>query len=154
MSYPDRYTFLAFFEYEDNQVGVRFPDLSGCITVADQEAEAVDMAKEALALHLYGMEQDGDDIPSPSSPKDTAPEDNEYAVYIDVWMPPFRSDMQQRSIKKTLTLPAWLDDIAKEHKINYSQLLQDALKEHIGVHKPLISSKGQEDSISSYKSKL
>ncbi|MMZ64655.1 hypothetical protein D1872_270040 [compost metagenome] len=48
-------------------------------------------------------------------------------------MPPFRDNMAQRAVKKTLTIPKWLDDIAAENKVNYSHILQDALKDYLGV---------------------
>ncbi|WP_212942601.1 hypothetical protein [Paenibacillus antibioticophila] len=55
-------------------------------------------------------------------------------VLIDVWMPPVRDNMAERAVKKTLTIPKWLDDIAAENKVNYSHILQDALKEYLGVN--------------------
>jgi predicted RNase H-like HicB family nuclease len=131
----DRYMFPAVFETTDNSIGVYFPDLPGCVTVGENEIEAVRMAKEALALHLYGMEEDGDKIPTPSSIRDIQEdlESNEYVVMIEVWMPPFRHKMHQKAVKKTLTIPKWLDDIAKEHNVNYSHILQDALKKYLDI---------------------
>lgn len=91
------------------------------------------MAKECLALYLYGFEQDGDDIPAPSRTVDIAVERNQVVVLVEAWMPPFRDEMSEKSVKKTLTIPQWLNDIAEEHNVNYSRLLQDALKSHLGV---------------------
>jgi post-segregation antitoxin (ccd killing protein) len=48
-------------------------------------------------------------------------------------MPPFRDEMEQRAVKKTLTIPKWLDDLAQEHNVNFSHLLQSALKQYLGV---------------------
>jgi predicted RNase H-like HicB family nuclease len=132
----DRYLFPAVFEIgEDGSIGVYFPDLPGCISAGDNEEEAVLNAKEALALHLYGMEEDGDDIPAPSSVRDVQADldPNEYIVMIEVWMPPFRDKMNQRAIKKTLTIPKWLNDEAEKAGINFSQVLQYALKEKLGI---------------------
>ena len=48
-------------------------------------------------------------------------------------MPPFRSEMNNRSVKKTLTVPKWLDELAIQNNVNFSHVLQDALKDHLGV---------------------
>ena len=129
----DRYMFPAVFEPVDDSIGVYYPDLPGCVSEGSNESDAVRMGKEALSLHLYGMEEDGDDIPAPSSVRDIDIDPHEYVVMIEVWMPPFRDKMHDRSVKKTLTIPKWLDDVAREHRINYSHVLQDALKKYLGV---------------------
>jgi len=131
----DRYLFPAVFEVSENSIGVYFPDLPGCVSAGDNEEEAVINAKEALALHLYGMEEDGDDIPSPSPIRDiqASLDQNEYVVMIEVWMPPFRDKINQRAVKKTLTIPKWLNDAAEKAGINFSQVLQYALKEKLGI---------------------
>jgi hypothetical protein len=48
-------------------------------------------------------------------------------------MPPFRDKMEDRAIKKTLTIPKWLNDLAEENRVNFSHILQDALMNHLGV---------------------
>jgi cytochrome c-type biogenesis protein CcmE len=90
------------------------------------------MAREALALHLYGMEEDKEQIPTPSKVSDIKTAANQTLVLIEVWMPPFRHEIENRAVKKTLTIPKCLDDLAKEYQVNYSQILQDALKKHLG----------------------
>ena len=91
------------------------------------------MAKEAMSLHLWGMEQDGDEIPEPSKISDLALEANQVVVLIDTWMPAFRDHMANKAVKKTLTIPKWLNDLAEQKKVNYSQILQSALKNYLGV---------------------
>jgi hypothetical protein len=59
--------------------------------------------------------------------------ENQSIVLIDVWMIPFRDEMKNKAIKKTLTIPKWLDDIASQHKVNFSRVLQDALIQYLGV---------------------
>jgi predicted RNase H-like HicB family nuclease len=129
----DRYIFPAIFHYDEKGVAVEFPDLPGCLTCGKDEEEAIKMAKEAMALHLYGMEKDGEPIPSPSNVKSIATEENEVVCLIEVWMPPFRDEMEFRAVKKTLTIPKWLDDLAVENNVNFSHILQDALKKYLGV---------------------
>ncbi|WLR44465.1 type II toxin-antitoxin system HicB family antitoxin (plasmid) [Bacillus carboniphilus] len=129
----DRYIYPAIFDYADDGISVEFPDLPGCLTAGDSDREAVGMAKEALALHLYGMEQDNDSIPDPTHIKDLKVDANQTVVLIDVWMRPFRDEMKNKAIKKTLTIPKWLDDLAKENNVNYSHVLKDALIKYLGV---------------------
>ena len=91
------------------------------------------MARECIALHLYGMEKDGDPIPEPTRAVDVVTETNQTVVLIDVWMPPFRDELAERAVKKTLTIPKWLDELAVENNVNFSRVLQDGLKAHLGV---------------------
>jgi predicted RNase H-like HicB family nuclease len=129
----DRYIYPAIFDYADDGITVEFPDLPGCITCGDSEEEAFKMAKEAMALHLYGLEEDNEKIPTPSKVSALTVQSNQVVVLIEVWMPPFRHELENKAVKKTLTIPKWLDDLAKEYNVNYSQILQDALKKHLGV---------------------
>ncbi|WP_106766878.1 type II toxin-antitoxin system HicB family antitoxin [Paenibacillus faecalis] len=129
----DRYIFPAIFEYNEDGISVEFPDIPGALTCGDTDEEALYMAKDCLALHLYGMEEDGEPIPEPSRAADIEKDPNQAVVLIEVWMPPFRDKVADRAVKKTLTIPKWLDDLAAEHKVNYSHVLQDALKTYLGV---------------------
>ena len=129
----DRYVFPAVFDYAEDGISVEFPDLPGALTCGDTDEEALYMAKDCLALHLYGMEEDGEDIPEPSRISEIPQMPKKVVVLIDVWMPPFRDKMADRAVKKTLTIPKWLDDLAAENKVNYSHVLQDALKTYLGV---------------------
>lgn len=125
--------------FDPNEKGgftVSFPDLPGCLTEGDNLEEALSMAQEALALHLYGMERDGDVIPSPSSPyTDLIPDDAEKGAFVNVVAAktaPIRDELQNRAVKKTLTIPQWLNDEAEAAGLNFSQTLQYALKEKLG----------------------
>ena len=130
----ERYSFPALLHYDVlGQVGVTFPDLPGCVTAGADEAEALREAKEALGLHLYGMERDGEAIPAPTRLLDVGESENARSILVDVWMPAIRSAVKEPSVKKTLTLPAWLNKLAVEAKINFSQVLQEGLKARLGV---------------------
>jgi Uncharacterized conserved protein len=130
----DRYVFPAIFEYTGEGISVTFPDLPGCVTCGDDDEEAAKMAREAMALHIFGMEEDGELIPEPTQAINISIDQNQVIVLIEAWMPPFRDEMQQKAVKKTLTIPKWLDVIAQEHNINFSHILQEALKEYLGVN--------------------
>ncbi len=130
----DRYVFPAIFEPgEKKGYCVTFPDLPGCITEGDTLEEALHMAKEALELHLYGMEEDGDNIPAPTSPEQVRVPEGAFITLIEAWMPFIRDEMASRAVKKTLTIPKWLNDLAEEKQVNFSHILQTALKDYLGI---------------------
>lgn len=130
----DKYIFPAIFEPgEEKGYCITFPDLPGCITEGDTLEEAFNMAKEALELHLYSMEEDGDTIPSPTEPSKIKINNNSFITLVEAWMPLIRNELANKAIKKTLTIPKWLNDAAEEKKINFSQVLQTALKDYLGL---------------------
>ncbi len=136
MTRPSKYTFAALFTKEaDGGYSVRFPQLDGCYTQGDTFEEARRMAADAMSLHLYGMEQDGISIPTPQL--DVKAPSGAMVVPVTAWMTPFREEMENRAVKKTLTIPAWLNEAAeKRGGVNYSQILQSALKDYLGVYNP------------------
>lgn len=130
------YCFPAFFYFDDDGISIEFPDLPGCLSCAETEEEAFRNAKEALGLHLYGMEIDGDEIPAPTSVRDLRPDEGGVAVMVDVFMPPVRDRINRRAVKKTVTIPAWLNREAEAAGANFSLILQDALKSYLGKSAP------------------
>ena len=137
MDRPDFYRYHAIFSYEDDGIHVTFPDLPGCITFGKDEDEAIRMAREAVSLHMYGMEQDAEDIPEPSSLKalarDEELEDNEVFFLVEAFMPAFREQQNKRFVKKTLSIPYWLNAEAERQGINFSQTLQQAIKQQLNI---------------------
>lgn len=130
----DRYIFPAIFEaVEEGGYCITFPDLSGCITEGDSLDEALYMAKDALELYLYNIEDDNEEIPEPTAPEKIETCKGSFIVPIEVFMPPIREEMANKAVKKTLTIPNWLNKLAEEKKINFSQVLQLALKEKLGI---------------------
>ena len=135
MQKPERYLYPAVLTYEEGyDIAVTFPDLPGCATSGETEQEAISAGREALGLHLYGMEQDGDEIPAPSHAKEVQLESGEVVAMIDVFMPSIRLNQKNKAVNRTVTLPAWLNAKALECGINFSQLLQDAIKREISAN--------------------
>ena len=134
MKKVERYFYPAIFTYEDGQeIAVEFPDLN-CATSGINDDDALLSARELLGCVLFGMEEDNEIIPEPPSLANINTEPNERAVLIDVYMPSIRQANVNRSVNRTVTLPAWLNSAALEHNINFSQVLQEALKSqlHLG----------------------
>lgn len=133
MKQNERYFYPAIFQYEDGQeISVIFPDLN-CATCGVDDKDALLSARELLGCVMYGLEEDGEKIPEPTPLSDIKVQDNEKVVLIDVYMPSIRTAQENRSVNRTVTLPAWLNAAAVERGINFSQTLQDALREKIHV---------------------
>ncbi|WP_314535747.1 type II toxin-antitoxin system HicB family antitoxin [uncultured Selenomonas sp.] len=136
---PNYYRYMAIFTYEEDGVHVVFPDLPGCVTFGKDEEEAARMAREVLALHLYGMEEDSEEIPQPSSLRVLAEQedlqDNEAFLLVESFMPAFREKQRTRFVKKTLSIPYWMNAEAERIGVNFSQTLQNALEEKIALAK-------------------
>ncbi|RKI43268.1 type II toxin-antitoxin system HicB family antitoxin [bacterium D16-51] len=131
MKKTERYFFPAVFTYEPGQeIAVDFPDLN-CATSGLNDDDALLSARELLGCVLYGLEEDGEEIPGPTPLQEVETQPNERAVLIDVYMPSIRQANINRSVNRTVTLPAWLNAAALEKNINFSQVLQDALKSQL-----------------------
>lgn len=133
MKKPERYVYPAVFTYEEGQeIAVVFPDLD-VATSGENDEGALFSARELLGCAMAGLEEDGEDIPTPTSLAKVPCEANERVVLIDVYMPSIRMARVNRSVNRTVTLPAWLNAAAQEKNINFSQVLQDGLKQRLGV---------------------
>lgn len=128
-------TYLAVFEPSGDGYAVSFPDLPGCISYGSSFEQAQREAEDALGLHLYGMEKDGDLIPPPSAAPTIDPETAPgflvcpVSVYLDM----IRNELDNRRVKTNTTLPAWLKDAAEQRGVNYSHLLEAALIDYLGL---------------------
>lgn len=131
----DTYTFpcIIKFDQEDGIYYVRFPDIEEAFTDGDSLREAIYNAQEVLGLVVYEREKMGRESPNATESM-IKTEDNESLSYISVWMPLVRDRIEEKSVKKTLTIPKWLNDVAEENNVNFSQLLQVAIKKHIGLN--------------------
>ena len=131
----NRYFYPAVFTYEEGQeIAVFFPDLD-VATSGENEDDALLSARELLGVVLSGLEEDGEVIPKASSLRDVVVEENEKVVLIDVFMPSYRMASVNRSVNRTVTLPAWLNAAALEVDLNFSQVLQEALKEKLAINR-------------------
>ena len=128
MKKPERYFYPAIFTYEDGkEISVLFPDLD-VATSGENETDALLSARELLGCALYGLEEDKEPIPKPSALNTVQVANNQRAILIDVYMPSVRQAQMTRSVSRTVTLPAWLNAAAVERNVNFSQVLQEALK--------------------------
>lgn len=126
----------AIFHYaEEGGFWISFPDIPECLTEGDNMAEAYRMAVEALNLAISDRLQNNELLPVPSSPDHISVSDG-IIVIVSYDIGVYNKKFKAKAVKKTLTIPEWLNDEAIEHNINFSQVLQDALKQQLAaVHK-------------------
>ena len=123
-----QYVYPAVFTEEDCGYSINFPDLENCFTSAETLGEGIRMANDVLCLTLYEMEQAGQPIPAPSSIRDIRVNDHEFVNLIACDTVEYRKFFDNRAVKKTLSIPSWLNDMAEKAGMNFSQVLQEALK--------------------------
>lgn len=133
MKYKDRLYYPAVFTYEKGkEIAVVFPDFDVATSGTD-DSDAFVSARECLGITIFGYEEDGQALPTPTALSDIHVEDNERAVLIDVFMPSVRMANVNKSVSRTVSLPAWLNAIALENNINFSQVLQDGIKAQLNL---------------------
>ena len=112
-------------------------DLNWLATCGKTETEAMNMAVDCLAGYLYTLKKDGEQAPAASAMKDVslkkiakeldADTADAFISMVSVDVAEYAKTHFEKSVRKTLTIPAWLNIAAQEKKINFSQTLQEAL---------------------------
>ena len=126
------YFYPAIFTKEEKGYSVRFPDFPGCYTEGDTLEEAYKMS--ATAIGLYAQNEEGEfDFPVASEPNSFEMEDGEFSVLIEFDVIEYLKNTSDKAVKKTLTIPSWLNRLAEQNNVNFSNLLQNALKEYLNV---------------------
>ncbi len=118
----------AIFHLEDGSYWVEFPDFDGCFSDGETLEDALVNAQEALGAHLGSLLDSKQTLPEAHDLKDIIVADG-VASYVSCDPDKFRR--KNKTIKKTLTLPEWLNDDAVARNINFSQVLQNALKKEL-----------------------
>ena len=134
----------CFYKEKDGGYSVIFPDLKGAATQGDNLQDAFAMAVDCLAGYLYTSMEDKEPIPPPSDLSavdphaflDTINCSDDAPCFINmvaVDVPSYAKEHFEKSVKKTLSIPSWLNDAAKAQNINFSQVLQKALRQQLGL---------------------
>lgn len=124
-----QYFYPAIFHAaEEGGFWVSFPDLPECLTEGDTMEEAYAMAVEALGLSLTDRLHDQEDLPRPSAPDQISLDDPDgHLVIVQFDLEAYQKKHNSRAVKKTLSIPEWLNEEAMAMGINFSQVLQEAL---------------------------
>ena len=129
-----KHVFPAIFSKEDDgKFSVLFPDLESCYTGGDDMADALEMAEDVLCLTLYDMEKEGKAIPMPSDCKTVETDMSSIVSLVRCDTDFYRRFYENKSVKKTLSIPMWLNERAERANINFSGVLQEALKARLHI---------------------
>lgn len=130
-------TYPVILTYEDDIIYTGIPDLNidDYASYGENLEEALKSAKELITLHITDLEDEKKIFPIPSDIKviKKSLKDNQEVVYVNLWLPYEKSLVKINYKKKTLSIPVWLDMLATGKNINFSQILQKALKEELGI---------------------
>lgn len=129
-----KYVYPAIFTpEEEGGYSVAFPDVQGCYTQGDDLAEAMFMAEDALALMLYELESAGKPAPAATPLGEIRASGNEVVTLVKADTMEYRKMFNSKAVKKTLTIPGWLNEQAEKANVNFSKLLQDALMSELHI---------------------
>lgn len=123
-----------FHKAEEGGFWVSFPDFPECFTEGDDITQAYEMAVEALGLALVSRKEEKEEIPAPTEIDKLAPEDGTLVI-VEFDMLDYQKKHNSRAVKKTLSIPEWLNEEATAIGINFSQVLQEALINKINAGK-------------------
>lgn len=117
-----------FYSEPDGRYSVIFPDLNDLATYGNTLADAYAMAQEACGMYLFNALKDGEELPAATPLDQVAPDDSSALVnLIGVNLDAVARAYDDKAVKKTLSIPAWLNTACDELGINYSKVLKDAL---------------------------
>ena len=131
-----KYVYPSIFTPEESGgYSIRFPDIQNCFTDADDLTEAMANAEDVLCMMLYDLERKGAEIPAASTIENLHLQlaGNEFVNLIACDTLEYRKFHDSRAVKKTLSIPSWLNEMAEAAGINFSGILQDALKQQLNI---------------------
>ena len=117
--YPD--------EEREGAYAVVVPDLPGCVSGGDTLAEAILMAMDAASGWVLDELEDGREAPSASPLENVIPEPGDFVNMLVFDMDSYTEKKRKKEVRKSLTIPAWLNTFAENNHINFSQVLQESL---------------------------
>ena len=126
----NRLFYPAVFHKEDGGFWVSFPDFPECFTEGDDMQQAYEMAVDALGLAITSRQKEKEEIPAPSDISEIKTDDG-FIVLLEFDMLAYLKKHNSKAVKKTLTIPEWLNESATAMGINFSQVLQEALMQKV-----------------------
>lgn len=128
--YKENYIYPAIIEkLAEDDYNVRFPDFDSIITYGENLETAYFMAEESLSLEIFDLYNDKEEIPQGFHIDNIPVKENETLILVKANLKDIIKKYDNKAVKKTLTIPSWLNKIAIEEKTNFSQVLQNALEE-------------------------
>lgn len=124
-----KYVYPAILTPTNEGYSVQVPDLPGCRTCGASLMEALEMAQDAVSMWLWDAENDKEKIPAPSQTLDVSPP--QFVNYILADTDKYRREHDSRAVKKTVSIPNWLNTKAEQANAPFSQILQEGLKQYL-----------------------
>lgn len=124
----ENYTYPAKIEKLEDEIILTFLDFPDYFASGSSMEEAIKAAQEVLALAIVDYEDSGKELPISKE----IIEDN--VIYINIWMPYFKKNVKVVYVRKSVTIPLWIDKLAKESGVNFSAALVKGLKEELGLN--------------------
>ena len=126
-----KYVYPVILYPDDGKIGATVPDLPGCHTFGETKAEALLMAKDAIEMWLWDAENNGESIPVSSETLELS--EGEIMTLVAADTDEWRRENDTRAIKKTLSIPAWLNTLSEKSNAPFSQILQQGLKQYLHI---------------------
>ena len=121
-----------FHKSEDGGFWISFPDFPECFTEGDDMKQAYEMTVEALGLALVNRKEEKEEIPDPSDLDKIQNEDGTIVI-VEFDMLEYQRKHNSKAVKKTLSIPEWLNEEAVSMGVNFSQVLQEALMSKLNI---------------------
>ena len=129
-----KYTYPAVFEKDEiSGYSIYFPDVEGCYTQAEDIAEGIENACDALCLMLYELKKEDKPIPKSSNIKDIDVNEDDIVTLIACNTKFYKNYYEGKSVKINATIPLWLKEAGEKHHVNFSQILQKGVKEYLQI---------------------
>ena len=128
-----KYVYPALFVVEDDGIIVTFPDLDDTFTDGATMQEAFENAEDVLNLMLWNREEEKKEIPLPSPLEQITVPQGATLAMIKADTLAYRKMHDTKTIRRSITIPSWLDTLARERNINFSQLMQNAIRRECGI---------------------
>ena len=125
----ENYTYPAAIERLEGEITLTFLDFPNYMASGETMEEAVQSAQEVLALAILDYVDTGRELPKPQE----ILQNN--VIYINIWMPYYKKNVKVVYVRKSVTIPAWIDELAKDSGINFSAALVRGIKEELGINK-------------------
>lgn len=126
-----KFFYPVIFEPEEVGVSAYVPDIPGCFTQGDSLEEALENVQEAIGLMLE--DKTPEEYPKASMPNQVQLQDAQFVMMVAFDKLAYDRKYNAKAVKKTLSIPAWLNNLAQERNINFSNLLQRALLSELGL---------------------
>jgi predicted RNase H-like HicB family nuclease len=124
---------VVFNPLEEGGYCVYAPDLKGCVTEADTYADGITKIRDGLCGMLYILERDGQAIPPPTAIHSVECQPGDVITLVDAPLAEYRRRVGSKAVRRTISIPEWLDELAASQNISLSQILQKALKLELHV---------------------